>query len=47
MLTAKNAGYSSVLEMMNVKSPDDLGQDEVVEIVSVSPKKMGASNKVL
>ncbi|KAE8022112.1 hypothetical protein FH972_007943 [Carpinus fangiana] len=45
VLTAKNAGYSSVLEMMNVKSPDDLGQDEVVEIVSVSPKKMGASNK--
>jgi uncharacterized protein YunC (DUF1805 family) len=46
VLTAKNAGYSSVLEMMNVRSPDDLGQGEVVEIVSVSPKTMRASNKV-
>lgn len=45
MLTAKNAGYSSVSEMLNVKDPDSLDQEEV-EIVGVSPKKAVTSNKV-
>jgi ABC-type Na+ efflux pump permease subunit len=46
VLTAKNAGYSSVLEMLKVKGPDNLGGEEVVEIAGVSPKKAVASNKV-
>lgn len=45
VLTAKNAGYSSVSEMLNVKDPDSLDQEEV-EIVGVSPKKAVTSNKV-
>ncbi|XP_059456097.1 uncharacterized protein LOC132186239 isoform X6 [Corylus avellana] len=43
--TARNAGYSSVLEMLNVKGPDNLCQEEVVEIMGETPKKAVASNK--
>jgi hypothetical protein len=32
--------------MLKVKGPDNLGEEEVVEIAGVSPKKAVASNKV-
>jgi hypothetical protein len=43
---ARNAGYSSVSDMLNVKVHDNLGHEMVVENMGFSLKNLVASSKV-
>ena len=43
---ARNAGYSSVSDMLNIIDPDILDHEKAVENIGISPKKPVASNKV-